>query len=43
MKEKIHSYDDVYYSFLDITNLFNYIRAVKILMRFCKVLKSHSL
>ena len=43
MKYKKLSYDDVWYEFLEITNLFNYIRAIKIVMRFAKLLKSHSL
>ena len=37
------SYEEVSFEFISIVSCFNYIQAVKIIMRYCKSLKDYSL
>lgn len=43
MKNKLLTYDEVFFEFLEMTIIFNQIRAIKIIMQYCKILKNNTI
>ncbi len=43
MKERTHSYDEIAVDLMFIVGIFKYITAIKIILRYCKILREHSI